>query len=183
MSGASSLRNTRRPSDGRHFIRVSCSLIDYMNWRSPICRLFRTSQLARIWNGPTSVITDCEARQRTCSCLISVIRTRFRYAFLTRIFTLKRDKLHTDLQETKFHFENSGNMGLALVFFSQSFSWELLSRENYRSELQPIQSCRHKSLIIWMFAWVTKDRPLGNKTQHRLHKFTVESIFADKSKV
>lgn len=184
LFGASSLRNTRRPNDGRHFIRVWCSPIDYMNWRLPICQLFHTFQLTRIWNGPTFVITGCGARQRTCSCLILVIRTRFRYVFLTRTFTLKRDKLHTDSQETEFHFGRVSKIQETwrLSFF-QSFSCELLPRENYRFELQPIRSCRHKSLIIWIC--LGDERPTSweqNLTQFA-RVCTVESIFADKSKV
>lgn len=68
-SGASSPRNTDRPRGERRFIRAWCSPIGCTNWRSPICRPYRTSRLARTWNGRTSVTADCEARLPTSWCL------------------------------------------------------------------------------------------------------------------
>lgn len=151
-----------------------------MNWRSPICRLFRTSRLARIWNGPTSVITDCGAQQRTCSCLISVIRTRFRYAFLTRIFTLKRDKLHADLQETEFHFKNSGNMGLALVFFSKVFPESFflvktIARSYSRFEVVGIKVWLFGCLLGWRKTDLLGTKPNTVCTSLLLNRFLLTS--------
>lgn len=77
----------------------------------------------------------------------------------------RREIVGGPLARRDFNFGGTSEARLALIIFAKFFSraFFFLARAVTSFDLKSRQSCRHKSLIIWMFVWVTKDGLLGTK--------------------
>lgn len=82
-----------------------------------------------------------------------------------RDLMLKRDKLRAGAELLCFGGTSETQVLFhALILFAKFFlALLLLAKAVMTSDFKLRQSCRHKSLIIWMFVWMTKD---GLRTNH-----------------